>query len=356
MDSSQKTKILISTGSIFKIALVIMVSWLLYETRDIVGLVFVAVFLAAAIRPLVDWFTKSRIPRWLSMLVIYVVMFLVVSVIVGVLVPPISKQLNDIAGKFPEYYQQISERVISIQRDNKDIDLTNFSSLIGDISGKAGKGLFSVLSGIFGGVVYFIVVLVIIFYMSVEEDAIKKIVASVVPEKHGKDITCLLYKIQNKLGQWLRSVMLLGGIIAILTFLFLLPVLPRYALVLALFAGLVEFVPYLGPFIGAVPAIFLAFSVGPLFTVIYVVIAYIIIQQVENQLIVPQVMKRTVGLHPVISIVAMMVGAKVGGSILGDSILGAAVGVLLSIPVAITLFEVVDFLMDRKKGRKDCRV
>jgi predicted PurR-regulated permease PerM len=354
MDTSQKSKISISTGSIFKIALVIIVSWLLYETRDIVGLVFVSVFLAAAIRPLVDWFAKKKIPRWLSMLVIYVVMFLVITMIVGVLVPPISKQLNDLAGKFPEYYQQISERIVNIQRDNRDINLTDFSTLIGDISGKAGKGLFSVLSGIFGGVVYFIIVLVIIFYMSVEEDAIKKIVESVVPKKYGRDITCLLYKIQSKLGQWLRSMMLLGGIIAVLTFFILLPVLPRYALVLALFAGLVEFVPYLGPFIGAVPAIFLALTVGPLFIVIYVIVAYIIIQQVENQLIVPQVMKRTVGLHPVISIVALMVGAKIGGSILGASLLGAAVGVLLSIPVAITIFEVIDYLVDRKKGRRDC--
>ncbi len=355
MDSTKKIKTYVSMSSILLIALVIIGGWFLYQLRDIVGLVFVAVFLAAAIRPMIDWFASKSLPRWLSMVIVYSAIFLIIVIVVGVLVPPISHQLNDIAGKFPEYYNQVSERLVNIQKDNSNINLTDFTNLISDISGKAGKGLFSVLSGIFGGVVYLIIVLVIIFYMSVEEDAIKKIVESVVPEKYGEEITCLLYRIQNKLGQWLRSAMLLGGIISILTFFILLPIMPRYALILALFAGLLEFIPYLGPFLSAIPAIFLAFSFS-WFVVIYVIIAYIIIQQLENQLIVPQVMKRTVGLHPIVSIIAMMIGAKIGGSILGSSILGTAVGVLLSIPVAITIFEVIDYYADRKKGKKSCGI
>ncbi|MFH1565124.1 MAG: AI-2E family transporter [bacterium] len=356
MDSTQKIKISIATSSILSIALVVIGGWFLYQLRDIVGLVFVAIFLAAAIRPMIDWFARKKLPRWLAMVVVYLTIFLIITVVVGVLVPPISRQLNDIAGKFPEYYGQISERLLNIQKENANINLTDFTNLISDISGKAGKGLLSVLSGIFGGVVYLIIVLVIIFYMSVEEDAIKKIVESVIPDRYGEDVTCLLYKIQNKLGQWLRSVMLLGGVIAILTFFILLPVMPKYALILALFAGLLEFIPYVGPFLSAIPAIFLAFSLGSWFIVIYVIIAYIIIQQLENQLIVPQVMKRTVGLHPIVSIIAMMIGAKIGGSILGASLLGAAVGVLLSIPVAITIFEIIDYYADRKKGKRECSI
>lgn len=351
MDLSKKIKVSISTGAILSIALVVIGGWFLYQLRDIVGLVFVAIFLAAAIRPLIDWFAKKSFPRWLAMVIVYLAIFLIITVVMGVLAPPISRQLNDIARKFPQYYGQISERLAIIQKENSNINFNDFTNLITDISGTAGKGLFSVVSGIFGGVVYLIIVLVIIFYMSVEEDAIKKIVESVVPEKYGEEITCLLYKIQNKLGQWLRSAMLLGGIIATLTFFILLPVMPKYALILALFAGLLEFIPYVGPFLGAIPAVFLAFSFGFWFVVIYVIIAYIVIQQFENQLIVPQVMKRTVGLHPIVSIIAMMVGAKIGGSILGNSVLGAAVGVLLSIPVAITIFEVIDYYADRKKGK-----
>lgn len=353
MDSIKKIKTSISISSILSIALVIIGGWFLYQLRDIVGLVFVAIFLAAAIRPMIDWLYKKSLPRWLSMIIVYFAIFLIIIIVLGVLLPPITQQFNDIAGRFPEYYGQISERLVSIQRGNNNIDLSNFTNLITEISGKAGQGIFSVVSGIFGGVIYLIIVLVIIFYMSVEEDAIKKIVESVVPDKYGEDVTCLLYRIQNKLGQWLRSVMLLGGVIAILTFFILLPVMPKYALILALFAGLLEFIPYLGPFLSAIPAVFLAFSFS-WFVVIYVIIAYIIIQQLENQLIVPQVMKRTVGLHPIISIIAMIIGAKIGGSILGASLLGATVGVLLSIPVAITIFEIVDYFSNRKKGRKEC--
>lgn len=354
MDSLKKIKVDISSSGILAIISVIIGGWFLYQLRDIVGLVFVAIFLAAAIRPLIDWCYNKGLPRWFSMIIVYLTFFLIITIIISVLAPPISHQLNDIAMKFPQYYGQINEKLISMQKENSNFNLTNFTNLIGDISGKAGKGLFSVLSGIFGGVVYLIIVFVIIFYMSVEEDAIKKIVESIVPEKYSDEITRLLYKIQNKLGQWLRSVMLLGCIIAILTFFILLPVMPKYALILALFAGLLEFIPYLGPFLSAIPAIFLAFNFGSLFIVVYVIITYIIIQQFENQLIVPQVMKRTVGLHPIVSIIAMMVGAKIGGSILGASLLGAAVGVLLSLPVAITIFEIIDYFVNKKKCKKEC--
>lgn len=356
MDSFKTNRVDVASSSILTVALVIIGGWFLYQLRDIVGLVFVAIFLSAAIRPLIDWCAKKGLQRWLSMVIVYMTFVLIITIIIIVLVPPISHQFNDIATKFPQYYGQISEKVLSMQKENNSFNLTNFTNLIGDISGKAGKGLFSILSGIFGGVVYFIIVFVIIFYMSVEEDAIKKIVESIVPDKYSEEITELLYKIQNKLGYWLRTVMLLGGIIAVLTFFILLPVMTKYALILALFAGLLEFIPYLGPFLSAIPAIFLAFNSGSLFVVVYVIIAYIMIQQFENQLIVPQVMKRTVGLHPIVSIVAMMVGAKIGGSILGASLLGSAVGVLLSIPVAITIFEIIDYFVGKKRGKKECNL
>jgi predicted PurR-regulated permease PerM len=342
-------RISLPTWSIIKIALVIIGVLVLYLLRDIVGLVFVAVFFAAAITPLVDWLQRRKIPRPLAMIMIYAIMFLVISLIIGFLVPPISRQVNDIADKFPQYYHYVSEGFDKIKGSSDSINITN---LIGEVSGKASSGLLSVLSSIFGGVVFFIVVLVIVFYMAVEEKAIEKIVESIVPDKHQADVTCLLYRIQDKLGQWLRNVLALGGIIAVLIFFILLPVMPRYALILALFAGLTEFIPYVGPFLGAIPAVFLALSIGSWFTVGYVIVAYTIVQQSENHFIVPRIMKRAVGLHPIVSIIAIMIGARLGQVLA----IGPVVGVLLAIPVATTIFEIVDYFADKKKGRQECGI
>jgi len=348
----------ITTWSVVKIILVIISALLIYVLRDIIGVILVAIFLATAITPLVDWFQKHKIPRPLAMVIIYITLLVFVSFVIGFLIAPISRQYNDIVNRFPGYYDQVIQSLEKIQGGSlggNGIE-QSINEWLGMVSGKAGSGLLSALSNLFGGIVFFVIVLVIVFYMAVEQNAIKKIVDSVVPKKYQEEVICLFYKIQSKLGHWLRSQLILGAIIAGLTFLFLLPVMPKYALVLALFAGMVEFIPYVGPFLGAVPAIFLAFNFGSWFMVIYVIVAYFIMQQAENHLIVPQVMKRAVGLNPIVSITAVMIGARLGAKFFGIGTFGAVLGVFLAIPTTIIILEIVDFYSDRKSGKKECKI
>jgi len=142
-------------------------------------------------------------------------------------------------------------------------------------------------------------------------------------------------RIQQKIGAWARGQFILGLIIGVMCFIGLIFLLPEYALVLAIVAGLTELIPYLGPTLGAIPAVFLGFTVSPGHG-LAVLILYIIIQQLENNVVVPQVMRRQLGLNPIMIIIAMLVGARLAG----------IVGLILAVPVA-TAISVVgkDFLV-----------
>lgn len=353
-DSQSKKIISISTWSIVKTLLLILVFVFLYILRDIIGLVFVAIFLAMALIPIVNWLQKKGIPRFLSIIIIYAGFLVMFSVVIGFLIPPIYTQFSDIASRFPSYYDQFMTGFAKIQGSNDDsANLSqNLKEWLAAVSGQAGNGIISVVSDLFGGLFFFIVVLVIIFYLTMEEKVIEKITEFIVPIKYQKDVITISNRVQTKLGSWLQGQFILGGIIAVLTFILLLPVMPKYALILALFAGMTEFIPYVGPFLSAVPAIFLAFSFGSWFTVIYITVVYLIIQQTENNFIVPQVMKKMVDINPIVSIVMIMVGARLGKQFLDIGAFGSVVGIFLAIPLTITIMEIIKYLKEKRGERK----
>lgn len=173
--------------------------------------------------------------------------------------------------------------------------------------------------------------------MVVEESAIKKLVWSIAPEKHQPYIMQLINRMQKKIGLWLRGQLILSLVIFILTYTGLSILGVEYALVLALIAGLTEFVPYIGPMLGAIPAVFLAFTQSPTLA-LFVAGLYYIIQLVENNILVPKIMQKAVGLNPIVSISVLLIGFKVAG----------VVGAILSIPVATAISVFVQDLFDSK--------
>ena len=173
--------------------------------------------------------------------------------------------------------------------------------------------------------------------MVVEEDAMKKLVWSVTPEKNQTYIIDLINRMQKKIGLWFRGQLLLCFTIFLLTYIGLSILGIKYALVLAILAGLTEFVPYLGPVIGAVPAVFLAFTQSPLLA-LFTLILYIVVQQVENNILVPKVMEKAVGINPIVSIAVLMIGFQLAG----------IVGAILSIPVATAAGVIIKDVFDNK--------
>jgi predicted PurR-regulated permease PerM len=338
-----KQFISITTGTILRTILVLLFLGFLFLIKDVLALLFVAVILSAAFDPLVDWLQRFKIPRALSIIGIYVVVLSFVGWSIYLLSGPLTEQIFDVAEAFPKFYTQINQNLGGAVDLNNLFSQEAISASFTDVTkslGQASAGIFNILSSVFGGMISFLMVLVITFYLTIEENSTKRFISSVTPVKHKPYVSQLIVSMQHRMGYWLRGQLLLSLIVFIMVYVGLMLLGIKYALVLALIAGIFEIVPFIGPWIAAIPGVFFAFSHSPS-KALMVAILYLVVQQLENNLIVPKVMGKTTGLNPLVVLVAIMIGARLGGII----------GALLAVPVALAIAVYVESLIGQKKKR-----
>lgn len=335
-----KQSISISTDTIVRTILILLVIGFLYLIKDVLALFFVAVILSSAFDPLIDWLQKRKMPRTLSIIGVYIVFFIIVGGAIYLLTGPIIAQVKDLSRAFPEFYVKINQGINQLKNIDSglaaDTVSTSFADLTKSLS-QATSGIFKTVTSIFGGVISFFMVLVITFYLTVEEDSMKRFVQSIVPTRHRPYAAQLIAAMQHRMGYWLRGQLILSVIVFTMVYLGLSLLGIKYALVLALVAGIFEIVPFLGPWISAIPAVFFAFAQSP-GKAVAVAVMYFLVQQIENNLIVPKVMGKTTGLNPLVVILAILMGARVGG----------IVGALLAVPVALAVAVYVESLIGKK--------
>jgi len=341
MPNKTENTVSISTGTIFRVIIIIAALGFLYYIRDIVAVILVAVLLAALIDPFADWLSKRKVPRSLSVIFIYLILFVLFGFVIVLIVPPLVEQVTQITSNFSVYYDQLVQSFnqlhsLSIVEGIPAYLQDSVKSLESGVSG-ALRGVFATITGIFGGVVALIIVLVLSFYMVVEEEAAKKFFKNVAPAQYQPYLSQLMARMHKKLGAWLRGQLLVCLFVGLASYVGLTILGVKYALVLAIIAALFELIPYAGPVLSAIPAVFLAFAESPIKGVM-VLTLYVIIQQTENNIIVPKVMQKMAGINPIISIVALLIGIKVAG----------VMGALLAIPVAIMISVFVQSLFEKK--------
>ncbi len=343
MSSSKNEKLVIDISSLtlVKILLVFLAVVFLFYVRDILLMVFIALILASAIDPSVDWLQKHKVPRILGIFFIFVVTFASMFFSFYLVVGPITTEIGNLSADFPMYWQKISSGWNELDAFSKHYGLEQG---IQEALLSLQSGLTSAATNIFGGVLSFIgsmvslvVILVMTFYLALYDQAMKKKIRLILPDGSQPYFMHLINRMQDKIGLWLRGQLFLSLLIFLFSLAGLMFLGVKYAWVLALLAGITEFIPYLGPLIGAIPAIFIAFTQSPTLG-LYVVFLYIIIQQSENHLIVPLVMKKAVGLNPVVVIVAMMIGAQIAG----------IAGMLVAVPVTTAISVAFSDLLEHK--------
>lgn len=311
-----------------------MAIFLLWFFSDIVVLLFLAMALAAVMTPFAHAAEKRKIPRAVAVLGMYVILVGFAGVVVSLLVPAFARESQDFFRNFTRQLNLWLPSWVELQSaaDTFGLSQGSFGSLssVGSRIGEAALGAFTTIRDVIGNVVTFLLVLVISFYMVVEEEAVRRFFRSTLSERRFELFSQLYHKVQDKIGAWLRGQLILMLIVGGMTYVGLSLLGVKYALVLGLFAGLMEFIPYAGPLISAIPAVFMALTDSPVKAVLVIILG-LLIQQLENHVLVPKVMQKTTGLNPVISIVAVMIGAKVGG----------VIGALLSIPVATALTVII---------------
>lgn len=333
--AKQPIELHISVWTVIKVVLALFAVFLVYQLRSVILILFVALLLSALIDPAADWFAKRNIPRAVSVLLIYVLLVVIVGGAAVLLIPPMLNELKELVSNFSMIWGRVGNVFVSVQevsaeygiQENIQRGLASVEAGIGRFVGNA----LGTISGFFGGLVSFVITLVLTFYIVVEEDAVKRLARAIAPSEYHAYLSGLVSRIQQKIGAWLRGELILMLIVGIFSYVGLAILGVDYALILGLIAGMAEIVPYVGPIIAAIPAVIIAFTQSPI-KALFVIVLYFAIQQLENHLLVPKVMQRAVGLNPVVSIVALMVGATLGG----------VLGAILAIPVATALSVVIE--------------
>jgi predicted PurR-regulated permease PerM len=313
--------------ALFLIAL----GWLVIILKEIIVSIFLAYILMAAVLPIVKYLESKKFPKIIAVLIPYFGILIAIFLLVLPLVPFVAAQIQSLIKNIPGFLDRSADSFgLAINRSQIENYLnTELETL--------GKSAVNVTTKVFGGLFSVITVFIVSLYLLLYEDKFKKFIAHL----FYKDVLDLALetvdKVNYKLGAWFRGQIQLCFLIGLLSWIGLTILGLPFALPLALLAGILEIIPTLGPIISSIPAIIIAFTISPTMA-ITVIALYILIQALENQVIVPKVMQKAVGLNPVVVILGIMIGTKLMG----------IAGALLAIPFISFIIVIFNSLESKK--------
>lgn len=343
----------ISFSTIVKTALVVLLLSAAYYMRDLVIILFTAVVLASAMEPITKTLGKYKIPRPLAVGLIFAFLIGLILVIFYVFLPTFIEQFSQFVLTIPGFIEQINTYLKTphptyfseldlfgdavSQLRNTDIVAAIKDGLVG-----AGGGIANTAGAFFNGFTQVLVLGVLTFYLAVQERGIENFLRIITPSKNESYILGLWKRSQEKIGKWMQGQLILGLIIGILVYVGLWFLgLGQYALLLAFLAAFCELIPLFGAIISMLPGIFLGFIQGGVTLGLMVLGFYIIIQQIESNIIYPLVVKKLVGLPSLLVIIALLVG----GNLLGFW------GLILAVPFAAGFMEFIDDVQKDKESK-----
>ena len=301
-----------------------------WQIRDILVMLFISFVLMHAINPLVCQFQRIKIPRVLSIAIVYVLLLSVLSFCVAGIVPILIEQTTGLINSLPKITENIKIFNQNSFFSENNINLTSQLEALEKVPANIVQIAFSVGSNIFSALMVF----VITFYLLLEKKNFPKYGDNIFGEKGQTKFLKIMDNLESSLGSWVGAELLLMTVIGLLSYFGYLALGLKYAVPLAIIAGLLEAVPNIGPIIATVLASLIGLTVSPLIA-LFTLIFGILVQQLENNFIVPKIMTKTVGLNPIITIVLIISGGKLAG-------IG---GALLAIPFFLTVQAIVKGLL-----------
>lgn len=339
---SQKNIIDISTATFLKLIFFVLLAIFAYIVWDILTLLFVAIILSFLIDPLADWAAKKHIPRGVTVFLTYFIALIIFAGIIASLAPAVIDQFSNLSNNLGNYWNVVLFKLESLKALFVQYGLWDHVAKVLPDSLYSGintaQKLVGSVVGIFDGIASLVLVLVITFYLVVEENGFRNILHTFTPVAYRDEATRLWEKIKEKLGCWLRGQLFLDFIVGVLSYVGLLILDVQYALLLGVLAGIFETIPYAGPIFTAIVAIFLTFlQTGDWFKPFLVLILFVIIQQLENNFLVPKIMQKAIGVNPIASIISLMIGYRLFG----------VVGALLALPILAVISLLWEELMQK---------
>ena len=269
MPSEKKNIMEITSGTIARFILFGLLLVFLYLIRDIIAIILLSIVVASAARPAAKWFQNYHIPRVLGVLIVYLIAFGILGIAFYLVVPPLFFEVSDFLSSNHSSFSELPSKIIPGFFDNNEIPssvsgiLEEFSSTSEKFLSQLTQGFFKTVTVIFGGIVSFVLIVIISFYLSVQEGGIERFLRVIAPASYEQYVVGLWERSQRKIGRWLSGQLLLGLLVGSFVFIGLTILRVKYALSLAILSAVFELIPVFGPVLAAVPAVILGLIQAP---------------------------------------------------------------------------------------------
>ena len=315
---------------------IVLFIWLIWCLKSVVILILISTVLATGLAPTVLWIEKLKLPggikinRSLAILIIYAAVVIVLLGVITLVVVPLVRESIQFSKSLPKYLSAAKVWLADIQAQYPRLpDLPELMTRAQSQLGNAGRYIIKSVGpvfGFFGGVISSLAVVVITYFLLATRERIREGFLSLVPPKYVKETDQVLHKMGQAMGGWLRGQLILAGIVGGSTALAMLLIGVPYPYVIAVIGAIAELVPMVGPVVAAVPAVLLLLG-GPFWKIVATIAFFALLSAFDGYVITPKLMQKSVGLSPLLTIIALMVGV---------SLLGV-VGALLAVPLTAAL-------------------
>lgn len=331
----------ISWGAIFKIAVTILIFYIIYQIQNVLIWLLFALIISILFDPIIGFLQKLKIPRILATLFVYISFFGIFILSVFLTIPFFISEIQEfpkILQILPQYFEKISPSLKGLEISAfKDFD--SFVSTLNNILGKIIANAFNILFIIFGGIFATIFILTAAFFLSLEEKRMEKALILFSPKKYEDVVLTIWQRCQKRISGWFFTRIIACLFVGILSYISFLVFDTSYKFSLALLSAFFNFIPYIGPVITGI-LIFIIVAIENFSKAIFVLIAFVLIQQIENNILTPFLSKKIIGLSPILVLSSLTIGGTLFGFL----------GAILAVPLIGILFEFFkEFLEKRKK-------
>lgn len=314
---------------------------------DMIYTIIISMVLAYLINPIVNYLERYKMKRGIAVLFIYAIVLGIILILSFIIVPKTGKEIRSLLKLLPNYFHSISQTIDNIyikyyeSIDNMpnvfqgldEIIISNVERLENTISTSISKFIEGIIFT-FSKIISLVLIPILTFYFIRDGKYFKEKIYLMIPKSYRKDVKGLILEIDKALGQFIRGRLLLALYVGIATTILLLLFKVDFALIIGLITGVADIIPYLGPFLGFLPAVFFAFLYSPI-KALWVGVLFLGIQWVENNVLAPKIIGKSTGIHPVTILLALVIGGGIFG----------IMGMILSIPFIATLKIIYNYFV-----------
>lgn len=333
----------ISWDTLFKILVAGIIFYFLFQIKDLIMWVVFAYVISLLFNPIINFFnTKLKVPRALATVFVYLLFFSIIGLTIYLTIPVISKEIQQFFDLFPTYFEQLSPilRDLGVKSFEK---VENYNESMQFLLNEASENIPNILSFFFGSLFKAIFTISAAFFLSLDAKKVRNGISLLFPEEQEPQVASILKRVQKKVSRWFGGALVSASFVGLVTVGVLLLFGVKYAWLFGLLAGILGFIPFVGPTVVSVLA-FAIVAIDSLPRAVMIVIAFLIIQQVEGNLVTPAISKKFVGIPPFLVIFSVVLGGVLFGF----------PGVVIAIPLTGIIQEfLVEYLkMKRKQGKE----